>query len=192
MVPSVARSIGRRLGFLTSVALALALATSLAACGPGSTTPADVTPDPQTASTPAGRFELRFTVDRTTLRPGDDITGTAELWLRAGGSGALSGPSEMFGFEFAEVGGEHRGVAPVWDATCAPHQVGSDAPLTSPILKSGAATGNPFAESFLRGRQVNLPPGEWDISAIVVFHEGRSCSGLRTEIRATVRVRVNG
>ena len=184
----MARSIGRRLGFLTP----LALVFGLAACGPGTTTPADVTPDPQTVSTPAGRFEVRFTVDRTTLRPGDNITGTAELRLRAGTSGALSGPSEMFGFEFAEVGGEHRGVAPVWDATCSPHQVGLDAPLTSPILKSGAATGNPFAESFLKGRQVNLPPGDWDISAIVVFHEGRSCSGLRHEIRATVRVRVNG
>ena len=190
MVHDVTRSTGRRLGFLPALAVPLTLA--LAACGPGSTTPADVPPDPQSATAMNGRFELRFTVDRTTLRPGDDITGTAELWLRAGGSGALSGASEMFGFEFAEVGGEHRGVAPVWAADCSPHQVGSDAPLTSPIRKSGASGGNPFAESFLKGRQVNLPPGAWDVSAIVVFHEGRACSGLRHEVRATVRVQVNG
>ena len=180
------RSIGRRLGFIAAIALALV------ACGPGSTTPADVPPDPQTASSRDGRFELRFTVDRTTLRPGDNITGTAELWLRAGGSGALSGPGNMFGFEFAEFEGQHRGVAPVFDADCSPHQVGSDQPLASEIVKSGATEGNEFAASFIKGRQVNLPAGAWDITAITTLYEGRSCSGPLHTVRATVRVQVNG
>ena len=167
------------------------MALTLLACGAGSTTPPDVPPDPQTASALDGRFELRFTVDRTTLRPGDGITGTAELWLRAGGSGALSGPGEMFGFEFAEVGGEHRGVTPVFTAECSPHQVGSDQPLSTGIVKSGSTDGNAFASTFLQGRQVNLPAGTWDITAISSFHEGRSCEGLPHTVRATVRVIVN-
>ena len=183
---AVTRSIGRRLWFVGSIALAAV------ACGTGSTTPADVTPDPQSAIAPDGRFELRFTVDRTTLRPGDDITGTAELWLRAGGSGALSGPGNMFGFEFAEVDGQNRGVAPVFDSDCSPHQVGSDAPLTSGIVKSGATEGNEFAAGFVKGRQVNLPAGSWDITAITTFYDGRSCSGILHTVRATVRVLVNG
>ncbi|HXG26281.1 MAG TPA: hypothetical protein VNL94_05455 [Candidatus Binatia bacterium] len=178
-------------GLVRAAALAVVAAVLLAACGPGDTTPPDVTPDPTTATAIDGRFELRFTVDRTTLRPGDDITGTAELWLRAGGSGLVSGPGEMFGFEFVEVGGQHRAVLPVFDASCQPHQVGSDTPLTSPLRKSGAADSD-FAREFHQGREIHLPPGQWDITAVVWFHEGRSCGGLKHQPRATVRVVVNG
>jgi hypothetical protein len=178
-------------------AAASALVAGLvAACGPGTTTPADVTPDPATVSTIDGRFELRFTVDRTTLRPGDDITGTAELWLKAGGSGALSGPSDLFSFEVMEVGGQNRAVAPVVSGDCSPHQVGSDQPLTSPIVKSGAVQeGSPnadFVRQFLEGPEIHLPAGQWDIVAVAGFVDGRACSGLRHTIRATVRVTVNG
>ena len=185
---AVARSNGRRRALLVFVALAAA------ACNPSSTTPADVAPDPGTASAIDGRFEVRFTVDRTTLRPGDDITGTAELWLRAGTTGALSGSSELFGFEFAEVGGSHRGVTPTLPADCSPHQVGLDAPLTSPIVKTGGTGGanDGFAREFLKGRAVHLPTGVWDITAIAGFYDGRSCSGQLHTMRATVRVRVNG
>ena len=171
------------------------MALALAGCGPGTITPADVTPDPKSANALDGRFELVFTVDRTTLRTGDNITGTAELWLRAGSSGALSGPSDLFGFEFAEVGGQHRGVVPMMPSVCAPHQVGSDSPLTSPIVKSGATTGgvhDGFIQEFLRGREIHLPAGEWDITAIAGFFDGRGCSGQQFAMRATVRVRVNG
>lgn len=164
-------------------------------CGPSTTTPADVTPDPQTVSALDGRFEVRFTVDRTTLRTGDNISGRAELWLKAGGSGALSGSSDIFGFEFVEVGGQNRAVAPVVSSDCSPHQVGSDNPLTSPIVKSGTVTaGNANAEftrQFLEGREIHLPPGTWDITAIAGFVDGRSCSGLAHSIRATVRVTVS-
>jgi len=179
------------------VAAAFVVVASLqAACGPGTTTPADVTPDPQTVSTIEGRFELRFTLDRTTLRPGDNITGTAELHLRAGGSGALSGSSSLFGFEFVEVGGENRTVAPGFPADCAPHQVGQDHPLMTPIFKSGGYGGggahDAFVQAFLQGSEIHLPAGTWDITAVAGFIEGRGCSGPPHTIRATVRVTVNG
>ena len=166
----------------------------MAACGPGTTTPANVVPDPRTATAVDGRFEVRFTVDRTTLRTEDDIIGTAELWLKAGGSGVLTGPSEVFAFEFSEVGGQHRVVAPVTSADCSPHQVGQDRPLTSPIVKSGGTTGgvhDAFVQEFLRGDETYLPAGEWDITAVAGFYEGRSCQGLKHAIRATVRVKVS-
>jgi hypothetical protein len=171
------------------------LAAVALACAPGTTTPADVTPDPQTVTAPKGRFEVRFTVDRSTLRTGDNITGTAELWLKAGGSGVLSGSSDLFAFEFMEVGGQQRAVAPVVSTDCSPHQVGSDRPLTSPIVKSGGvAAGNAnadFVRQFLEGREIHLPAGTWDITAVAGFVDGRSCSGLPHAIRATVRVTVS-
>ncbi len=172
-----------------------AVALLAAACGPGSTTPADVTPDPQTATALAGRFEVRFTVNRTTLRTGDTISGTAELWLKAGGSGVLSGSSDLFGFEFVEVGGQNRAVLPVVSSDCSPHQVGADRPLTSPIVKSGGVPdGNAnadFVRRFLEGPDIHLPAGTWDISAVAGFVDGRACSGMGHAIRATVRVTVS-
>lgn len=174
---------------------ALTVGIVLAACGAGSTTPGDVTPDPQTVSAIAGRFEVRFTIDRTTLRTGDNITGTAELWLRAGSSGTVTGSSDLFGFEFVEVGGQHRAVTPVLSGDCSPHQVGSDRPLTSPIVKSGAVTeGSPNAEfmrEFLAGEEIHLPAGTWDITAVAGFIDGRACSGLPHSVRATIRVTVS-
>ena len=180
---------------LRNVLARLAIAAIVIGCGPSTTTPADVTPDPQTVSAPDGRFEVRFTVDRTTLRTGDNITGRAELWLRAGGSGALSGSSDIFAFEFVEVGGQNRAIAPVVSSDCSPHQVGSDNPLTSPIVKSGnVIPGNAnadFTRQFLEGPEVHLPAGTWDITAIAGFVDGRSCTGLAHSIRATVRVTVS-
>jgi len=175
---------------------ALAIGAIASACGPSTTTPANVTPDPQTVTVPDGRFEVRFTVDRTTLRTGDSISGTAELWLKAGGSGVLSGSSDLFGFEFVEVGGQQRAVAPVLSGDCSPHQVGAESPLRSPIVKSGGVVDGSanaeFVRQFLDGTEIHLPPGQWDITAVAGFVDGRACSGLAHQIRATVRVTVNG
>ena len=181
---------------MSGAALAcLAMGAMAIGCGPSTTTPADVTPDPRTVSALDGRFEVRFTVDRTTLRTGDTISGRAELWLKAGGSGALSGSSDIFGFEFVEVGGQNRAVAPVLSGDCSPHQVGADAPLTSPIVKSGnVIEGNAnaeFTKQFLEGPEVHLPAGTWDITAVAGFVDGRACSGLPHAIRSTVRVTVS-
>ncbi len=175
--------------------MAAVLVLLVAACGPGTTTAADVTPDPQTATAIAGRFEVRFTVDRTTLRTGDNVSGTAELWLKAGGSGMLSGSSDLFSFEFVEVGGQNRVVLPVVSSDCSPHQVGADRPLTSPIMKSGGVPdGNAnadFVRQFLAGPEIHLPTGTWDITAVAGFVDGRACAGMGHAIRATVRVTVS-
>jgi hypothetical protein len=173
-----------------------AVALFAIACGNSNVTSVDVTPDPQTVSAIDGRFEVRFTVDRTTLKPGDNITGTAELWLKAGGSGAISGSSQLFSFDFVEIGGQQRSIVAVISADCSPHQLGTDRPLTSPVYKSGAMDGEganaEFRRQFLQGDAINLPAGTWDITAVAGFIDGRSCSGQPHQIRSTIRVHVNG
>lgn len=187
----VGRLPGRR-RWITLLVVPLVAFASIACSS--TTTPNDVPPDPVTASAIDGRFELRFTVDRTTLKTGDNISGTAELWLKAGGSGTMSGSTDLFGFEFVEVGGQQRAVTPVLSADCSPHQLGTDHPLTSPIAKSGGVqAGNANAEfvrQFLEADGIRLPAGQWDITAIAGFIEGRACAGLPHTIRATVRVTV--
>jgi hypothetical protein len=177
------------------VALAV-LACGLIGCGSSNTTSTDVTPDPQTVSAVDGRFEVRFTVDRTTLKPGDNISGTAELVLKAGGSGVISGSSDLFSFEYVEVGGQQRTVVPVISGDCSPHQLGTDKPLTARLFKSGAAdaagTNGDFVRQFLDGDVINLPAGTWDITAVAGFVDGRACSGLPHKVRSTVRVTVTG
>ncbi|HUQ44938.1 MAG TPA: hypothetical protein VM451_11105 [Candidatus Limnocylindria bacterium] len=178
---------------LASLAVILVL---VAACGPGTTTPADVTPDPQTASAQSGRFTVTFTVDRTTLRTGDSVTGHADLSVIAGNSGLLSGPNEIFTFEFVEVGGQQRRALPASDDLCAPHQIGLDSPLTTPIYKSSGVAGDAdpnaaFLREFLPGEAIHLPAGEWDITAIAGFVDGRACAGQPFSIRTTVRVHVS-
>ena len=176
---------------------ALAVMLMVAACGGGDTTPGDVTPDPQSTTVTAGRFQLGFTIDRTTLRPGDDVTGAAELkMLAAGVSGAISGPDDTIAFEFVEIGGQSRRVLPAADATCSPHQLGSDSPTRTELYKSGAPEpGDPNAGwvgDFLRGSDIHLPVGEWDITAVATFVDGKECRGQQHAIRATIRVRVTG
>ena len=182
-----------RLSRLQGVTVGVAFAVSLIGCGSSNTTSADVTPDPQSVSALDGRFEVRFTVDRTTLKPGDDISGTAELWLKAGGSGVISGSSDLFSFEFVEIGGGQRSVAPDVSSDCSPHQLGTDRPLTSKIVKSGepgSGANADFVAQFLQGDEIHLPPGTWDITAIAGFIDGRACSGLPHHIRSTIRVTV--
>lgn len=190
------RSTVGRLSTLRALAVAAAVALAAIGCGSSNTTSADVTPDPQTVSVLDGRFEVRFTVNRTTLKPGDNISGTAELSLKAGGSGVISGSSSLFSFEFVESGGQQRSVVPVIPGDCSPHQLGAGSPLTSAIVKSGAIDGSgpnaDFRRQFLQGDTINLPVGTWDITAVAGFFEGRSCQGLPHTVRSTVRVTVSG
>lgn len=168
---------------------AAALVLALAACGPA---PASG-PIPPTgraeATTLDGRFQLGFAIDRATVRPDEPITGTAMLQLLVAGGVTLTGSSDLFAFDVLEVGGEGRHVAPVRPADCAPHRLVSTAPLTSPIVKSGASDGG-FGASFLRGDDVLLPKGDWDITAVAQFTDGDACRGQAHNIRATVRVHV--
>lgn len=174
-------------------ALALAVAVALAGCRSSLTTPANVTPDPITASTTQGRFALTFALARATVRPGDAVAGTASLSLQGPGGATITGSSFLFGFEFTEVGGSGRHVVPVFDGVCGPHRVTSTSPINSEILKSGAVVDGPDAEwyrQFLADPTVHLPVGEWDLTVATEFYDGPACSGPKFDMRVTVRVHV--
>lgn len=168
----------------------LLIAVLVGACG--ESTPS-ASAAPASASVTQGRFSLTFTIDRSTVRARDEIVGRASVALLAPGAATVTGPGTFVGFEFAEVGGNGRRVVPVFDGVCAPHQVTSGSPTVLPIMKTGAVVEGPDAawyRDFLTDPAVKLPAGDWDITAIAQFFDGRSCAGQRIDMRATVRVHV--
>lgn len=171
--------------------LALVIALLVGACG-GGTTPLG-TPDPATATTTQGRFALTFSIDRATVHPSDIVGGAATLTLLTPGSATVTGSSTMVGFEFAEVGGAGRDVVPAPPSDCAVHFVASSGGVVTPIAKSGAVVDGPNADwyrQFLADPVVHLPAGDWDITAIATFFDGRACAGQPYDLRTTVRVHV--
>jgi hypothetical protein len=171
------------------------LALGTAACGSSGPTIDPAAPTGRIESgVTSGRFHLTFAVDRGVVRAEDEIKGQAALRLTAPGGATISGGT-LFTFDFLEVGGTGRHVAPVSDAGCAPYRVTSDAPSVSPIVKSGAISpGDPneaFVREFLKGTAVHLPRGTWDITAIASFHDAEACAGRELILRATVRMHVS-
>ena len=165
----------------------------LAGCGPSQTTPANVTPDPASASTIQGRFALGFSIERVTVRPGDEVTGNAMLSVLSPGGATISGSSTVIAFEFMEVGGSGRHVVPVRPSDCAPSRVTSNVPMVAPIAKSGAVVDGPDADwyrAFFNDPVLHLPKGEWDVTASASFFDGENCRGQPLDLRTTVRVHV--
>ncbi|HYK95601.1 MAG TPA: hypothetical protein VE011_07045 [Candidatus Dormibacteraeota bacterium] len=174
-----------------SIAIVIALLVS--ACG-GGTGPLG-TADPRSATTTQGRFALAFTIERSTVRPTDVVAGSAKLTLLTPGGATITGPSTFVTFEFAEVGGEGRDVVPTAPPDCAPHQVSSSEGLDIPIAKSGTVVDGPNADwyrQFLQDPEIHLPAGDWDVTAIATFFDGRACSGQPYYLRTTLRVHVTG
>ena len=172
--------------------LALLIALLVGACG--GTTPLG-TPDPATTTTTQGKFALAFSIDRATVHPTDTVAGAATLTLLTPGSATVTGSSTMVTFEFAEVGGASRDLVPFEPSDCAVHFVASGGGVVTPIAKSGAVVDGPNADwyrHFLADPIVHLPAGDWDITAIATFFDGRGCAGQPYDLRTTVRVHVLG
>src|SRR5512143_3600428 len=166
----------------------------LAACGSGSTTPVDVSPDPASATPTQGRFAMGFAVERVTLRSGDEVKGTATLSLLSPGGATISGSSTLIVFEFTEVGGLGRQVVPVWPTDCAPHRLTTRTPIVAPIAKSGTVPDGPNADwvrQFLADPVVHLPKGDWDITAMASLFDAQACTGLGLPLQTTLRVHVS-
>jgi hypothetical protein len=163
------------------------------AAGAPTKSTADSTPNPGAVDV-QGPFRLAFEVPRGTWSAGDAIDGVATLALVSGSAVDLGGSGSGFiGFEFSDVGGSHH-VEPVWRADCATYRLDPGKPMTSPIKKSGAFTPDQpdagFVRSFLADPAVHLPSGDWNITAIASFIEGKDCGGQSHTMRATVRVHV--
>jgi hypothetical protein len=180
----------RRLPAVHFLVALLVVASLVAACGESAPS---ASAGPASASVTQGRFTLTFTLERATVRARDEIVGHASVALLAPGAATVTGAGTFVGYEFTEVGGKARHVEPVFDLTCAPHQVTSGSPTELPIIKSGAWVDGPDAawyRDFFADPAVKLPAGDWDITAIAQFYDGRSCAGQHLDMRATVRVHV--
>lgn len=134
---------------------------------------------------------------RTTWSADEAIEGEAVLALIDAESAELgvagNGPIE---FVFKEVGGS-REMGPAWDTVCDSAQLTAASPIVRSIRKSGGwGDGQPDADfygSFFADPHVRLPAGDWDISAVAEFIDGRDCASAdRHSMRATVRVHVTG
>lgn len=175
--------------------LLVVLLLAAAGCGSsGPTIPPEAPRGPVTETAIDGRFQVSFTIDRGVVESDEAITGTAKLELAVPGGVTLTGSDQLFGFDFLEVGGEGRQVAPVRGLGCASHRLTGNTPIVSPIVKTGGGTGggphDAFITDFLKGPDVVLPKGTWDISAIAFFIDGQACQGAQHMVAATVRVYV--
>lgn len=150
-----------------------------------------------TAEDVEGRFRLTFVLPRTTWSADEAIEGEAVLALIDAESAELgvagNGPIE---FVFKEVGGS-REMGPAWDTVCDSAQLTAASPFVRSIRKSGGwGDGQPdadFYRSFFADPLVRLPAGDWDITAVAEFMDGRDCASAdQHSMRATVRVHVTG
>lgn len=77
---------------------------------------------------------------------------------------------------------------------CAAHAIGPAEPISEPIGKSGgfddADPDGAFYRAFLQGKDVRLPPGAWQITAIGTFIDGQGCDGQSYSIETPVTITV--
>lgn len=176
------------------VTFALCLVIAGCAAGPSTPTSEPGSTPSQRAETLQGSFLLLFELPKGTWKAAEVIDGVATLTLVKGGGVDLGGSGGgLFGFDFAEVDGS-RHVEPASTADCAPYRLDSGKPIRSAIKKSGAFTAEQsdadFYRSFLADPAVHLPAGDWKITAIASFIEGKGCSGQGHTMAATVVVHV--
>ena len=153
----------------------------------------------QRAEVLEGAFDLLLELPKDTWRTDEAIDGVATLALVNGSGMDLGGSGGgILQFEFDEVNGS-RHVLPVSTSDCAPYRIERGTPMTSSLAtshKSGGFTADDpnaaFYRAFLADPAVHLPVGDWRITAIAMFIEGRGCSGLSHTMRATVLVHVTG
>jgi hypothetical protein len=179
------------------VALALSLVLGGCSGNAPTTSPAPTSPTvavPIRAETVQGRYRLSFELPRSTWKAGEPIDGVATLALVNGPGVDLGGSAGgLFVFDFAAVDGSHH-VQPGADAACAPYRLEQERPMSSSIKKSGGFSPDepdaPFYRAFFRDPIVRLPAGEWRITAIVWFVEGRGCAGQSRTIQVPLTAHI--
>ena len=172
----------------------VALCLAVAGCGADSTTPTPAVPSAaHRAEAVQGSFRLVFELPRTTWKAGEAIDGVASLAVAdvaadLGGSGG-----GLLGFDFAEANGARRmGYASTAD--CRPYRLDPGTPMTSGITKSVGFDGDDpnaaFYRAFIADPVVRLPAGDWTITAIASFVEGKDCTGASHTLAAPIVIHV--
>jgi hypothetical protein len=175
--------------------VATALCLALVACGADTTSPSSgPTSAPERAEDIEGSFRLVFELPKTTWRVNEAINGVASLEVGGGVGTDLGGSGGgVFVFDFAEVNGTRR-VGGVSTADCAPYRLDPGRPMTSGLKKSGGFSADDphaaFIQAFLLDPVVRLPAGDWTITAVASFVEGKGCSGASRMLAAPILVHV--
>lgn len=175
--------------------LAGALWLVVAACSATPTPePTETNAPPARAEDVEGPFRLVFELPKTTWQAGEPIEGQAVLSLVGAGSTELSGSGGgLIAFDILEVG-DRRHMEAGWDSSCASHRLEAVRPIVSGIVKSGGFTAEDpdadFYRAFFADPLVRLPPGDWQITAVASFVDGRGCAGQSYLLRAPILVHV--
>ena len=141
-------------------------------------------------------FKLTFDVPKTTWTSSEPITGTARLdylgtgaMALAGSEGSAGGP---FAFELADVEGR-KNTGAVFADVCQHTTITDKDPLAAQLSKGGGFDANDpeasFYAAFFADPLYRLPPGDWNLTAVVDFYE-KDCGGADYRIRATIRIHV--
>ena len=170
----------RAIGFLASALLLGACSAALPSTPPVSD------------SATTGVYRLDLTIDRTTWRAGDLITGTSVLTNTGSSQTAVySSGMGLVWFEFKEVGGT-RDLGNVMSASCSGYDLKAGSPVTTRVYANGAAS-NGGADAWIGSANdhdgARLPAGTWDVIVHAGFTEGE-CGGARVPMRASARVTV--
>ena len=174
--------------------IAMALCLIVAACGSAAGSPsASVVPGVRAAQLQAP-YVVTLDLSRDTWKAGEPITGAATLSLvqSAGVDLGGSGGGLLF-FEYTEVNGT-RHVEPAMTDDCRAYRLEGGTPMTAALSHSGGFYPEQpdfeFNRAFLTAPDVRLPAGDWEISAVASFVEGKDCSGASRTIKSTVTVHV--
>lgn len=176
----------------------------LAGCSVADTHPTGPIPslvrEPASAEAVNGPYRLIFEMPSTMWREGETITGEARIELLEGDAVEVAGSSSpgLVAFEFVELSGRWK-VQAVWTSDCGgQHRLTATDPVVLALQSTGGAASLDAPEDpnwyreFLVTRDVQLPGGQWDITAIAHFSETWDCPppspgiGMEATIRVTV------
>jgi hypothetical protein len=182
-------------GIVASVAFFGGGSRTGSTAGPSASPISSASPMPSVyAMSQQGPFQLEFRLPKDTWTADEAIDGLATLAIVSNSGVDLGGSGGgLIGFGFAQVDGS-RHVEPGWRADCGPYRLDPGKPITSPIKKSGGFIADQpdadFYRAFFADPLVHLAPGDWTITAVATFVEGRECSGQSHTMTAGVLIHV--
>jgi len=148
------------------------------------------------ASAPSD-YRLTITTDKDEYAANEPIAAFGELTYQGSQPTAdiqyldLPGGPIMFGVR--QVGGSID-AAPEPHAMCSGTQLERGQPLRVPFTKFGGwSNADPnaaFYESYFKDPELRLPPGQWDVYAMIDLG-GKGCEGPTAAISASTRISVN-
>ena len=166
-----------------AVVLAIVVSGQLSDPSIGAATPSPSVGEGVSASARNGDFVFTLSSPRSTWTTADAIEITARLTyhgdepdIEIGGGG---GPVV---FSLIQLEGGSAVLGGGQDLPCLRYQLGPDAPLVWPFQKAGGIDDEPpFDLAFFQDPELRLPPGRWEVGAILQYGIG-DCSDLELAV----------